>query len=133
MNSFHDPELDDVLQEDDLRHVAAMLKSASMPEPPIDEAFRSGLRRQLMTEAWSMTEGRSSWWRRVFAPPGLAWAGATAGVLLIASLVVWQGLQPSGGLDTLVIHGNVDGNRSVALQQPILVSFNQPMDHTSTE
>src|SRR5207253_1314938 len=38
-----------------------------------------------------------------------------------------------GGLDTVVIHGNVDGNRSVALQQPILVSFNQPMDHASTE
>src|SRR6266576_2849406 len=133
MNAFHDPELDDVLQDDELRRVAALLKSASTPEAPLDEAFRTGLRRQLMSEAWSMTEGRGSWWRRAFAPPGLAWAGAAAGVLLIASLVVWQGLQPSGGLDTLVIHGNVDGNRSVALQQPILVSFNQPMDHTSTE
>ena len=133
MNAFHDPELDDVLQDDELRHVAALLKSASTPEPPLDEAFRTGLRRQLMNEAWSMTEGRGAWWRRAFAPPGLAWAGAAAGVLLIASLVVWQGLQPSGGLDTVVIHGNVDGNRSVALQQPILVSFNQPMDHASTE
>src|SRR5256885_490629 len=133
MNAFPDPELDDVLQDDELRRVAALLKSASTPEAPLDEAFRTGLRRQLMSEAWSMTEGRGSWWRRAFAPPGLAWAGAAAGVLLIASLVVWQGLQPSGGLDTVVIHGNVDGNRSVALQQPILVSFNQPMDHTSTE
>ena len=133
MNSFHDSELDDVLQEDDLRRVAAMLKSARTHEPPLDEAFRSGLRRQLMTEAWSMTEGRSSWWRRVFAPPGLAWAGATAGLLLIASLVVWNAVQQPGGLDQVVIHGNVDGNRSVALQQPILVSFNQPMDHPSTE
>src|SRR5207244_2026904 len=58
--------------------------------------------------------------------------GAAAGVLLIASVVVWTSLQP-GGVNTIEIHGNVDGNRNVALQQPILVSFNQPMDHPSTE
>src|SRR2546429_747613 len=110
-----------------------MLKAASTPEPPLDEAFRTGLRRQLMNEAWSMTQGRNSWWRRVLAPPALAWAGATAGLLLIASLVITNALQQPGGFDRVVIHGNVDGNRSVALQQPILVSFNQPMDHTSTE
>jgi len=133
MNSYHDPELDDILQEDELRHVAAMLASAQTPEPPLDEAFRTGLRRQLMKEAWTMSEGRQGWWRRMFAPPGLAWAGAAAGLLLIASVAVWTATQPVGGLDKVVIHGNVDGNRSVALQQPILVSFNQPMDHPSTE
>jgi hypothetical protein len=133
MNSYHDPELDDVLQEDDLRHIASMLKAASTPEPPLDEAFRTGLRRQLMNEAWSKGEGRAAWWRRAFAPPGLAWAGAAAGVLLIASVVALYALQQPAGSDRLVIHGNVDGNRSVALQQPILVSFNQPMDHPSTE
>ena len=133
MNAFHDPELDDVLKDDDLRHIASMLKAASTPEPPLDEAFRTGLRRQLMNEAWSMTQGRNSWWRRVLAPPALAWAGATAGLLLIASLVITNALQQPGGFDRVVIHGNVDGNRSVALQQPILVSFNQPMDHPSTE
>src|SRR5438067_2633164 len=110
-----------------------MLKAASTPEPPLDEAFRTGLRRQLMNEAWSMTQGRNSWWRGVLAPPALAWAGATAGLLLIASLIITNALQQPGGFDRVVIHGNVDGNRSVALQQPILVSFNQPMDHPSTE
>src|SRR5438874_12689 len=68
MNAFHDPELDDVLQDDELRRVAALLKSASTPEAPLDEAFRTGLRRQLMSEAWSMTEGRGSWWRRAIGP-----------------------------------------------------------------
>src|SRR5437870_12163698 len=127
MTAFHDPELDDVLQDDELRHVAALLKSASTPEPPLDEAFRTGLRRQLMNEAWPMTEGRGAWWRRAFAPPGLPWAGAAAFMLLIASLGAWQGLQPPGGLDTVVIHCSGGGNRSVALPQPILVSSNQPM------
>jgi Bacterial Ig-like domain len=132
MSAYHDPELDDILQDDELRHVAAMLASAQIPEPPIDDAFRTGLRRQLMKEAWAMSEGREGWWRRMFAPPGLAWAGAVAGLLLIASVAVWTATQPPG-TNTIEIHGNVDGNRSVALHQPILVSFNQPMDHPSTE
>src|SRR6184192_3163343 len=109
MNAFHDPELDDVLQDDELRHVAALLKSASTPEPPLDEAFRTGLRRQLMNEAWSMTEGRGAWWRRAFAPPGLAWAGAAAGVLLIASVVVWGALQQPGGFQQVFVQSAIDG------------------------
>ena len=134
MNSYHDPELDDVLQDDELRHIASMLRSSTVAEPPLDEAFRTGLRRQLLNEAWTMTEGRGSWWRRAFAPPGLAWAGATAGLLLIAAVVVYTTLQQPGGLSqTVQVASPLDGNRSVALQQPILVSFNQPMDRPSTE
>ncbi len=132
MNSYHDPELEEILQEDDLRHVALMLSSARTSDPPLDEAFRTGLRRQLMKEAWAMSEGRDSWWRRVFAPPGLAWAGAAAGLLLIASVVLMFGLQPPGA-NTIAIHSSIDGDRNVELHQPILVSFNQPMDHPSTE
>ena len=134
MNSFHDPELDDVLQEADLRRLAAMLATARAPEPPLDDAFRTGLRRQLMQEAWSMAEGRGpSWWRRAFAPPGIAWAGAVAGLLLIAAVVVWTAQQQQGGLNQVIVASNVDGKNDVALQQPILVSFNQPMDRQSTE
>jgi Bacterial Ig-like domain len=133
MNSYHDPELDDVLREDDLRHIASVLSSSRTAEPPLDEAFQTGLRRQLMNEAWAMTEGRESWWRRAFAPPGLAWAGAAAGLLLIASVVVYTTLQQPGGINQIVVNSPLDGNRNVALQQPILVSFNQPMDHASTE
>ena len=133
MNSFHDPELDDVLQDEELRRIAGVLKSASMAEPPVDDAFRTGLRRQLMNEAWAMSEGRTSWWRRAFAPPGLAWAGAAAGLLLIASVVVFTTLQQPGGLNQVVVQSPLSGDHSVALQQPILVAFNQPMDHSSTE
>ena len=136
MNSYHDPELEDVMQDDELRRLSGVLSSTRLPEPPLDEAFRTGLRRQLMQEAWSMTEGRSwtGWWSRLFAPPGLAWAGAVAGVLLIAAVAVWNATQGSGGFNTVVyVASPMDGNRSVSLQQPILVSFNQPMDHQATE
>src|SRR5207253_2872952 len=82
--------------------------STRLPEPPLDEAFRTGLRRQLMQEAWSMTEGRSwtGWWSRLFAPPGLAWAGAVAGVLLMAAVAVWNAAPGSGGFNSVVYVAN---------------------------
>ncbi|HKC18278.1 MAG TPA: Ig-like domain-containing protein, partial [Candidatus Dormibacteraeota bacterium] len=133
MNSYHDPELDDVLQDPELRRMAALLGTARTPEPPLDDAFRTGLRRQLMQEAWSMAEGRNSWWRRAFAPPGIAWAGAVAGVLLIAAVAVWTATQQNGSLNQLYVSSPQDNKSNVALAQPILVSFTQPMDHQSTE
>jgi hypothetical protein len=133
MKNFHDPELEDILQDDELRRIATLLSSAAMPEPPLDDAFRTGLRRQLMQQAWGEAEGGSSWWRRAFAPPGLAWAGAAAGLVLIASVVVFVATQKPGGLTEVVVNSPLDGGKQVALQQPILVSFNQPMDHRSTE
>jgi hypothetical protein len=132
MNARHDPELDDILQDQELHRLGEMLSAASRPEPPLDDAFRSALRRQLMQTAWEMSEGRPSLWRRVFAPPGLAWIGATAGLLLIASVVVFMLTQPAG-VNTLVVSSSLDGSHGVALQQPILVSFNQPMNHQTTE
>ena len=133
MNSYHDPELDDVLQDEELRHLATVLHSAGRRDPPVDDAFRTALRRQLMQQAWAMAEGRERWWRRLFAPPGLAWVGATAGLVLIAAVVVATALQQPGGLNTVYVASPVDGNRSVPLQQPILVAFNQPMDHQTTQ
>jgi Bacterial Ig-like domain len=132
VNGRHDPELDEILQDQELRRVGDLLSAAVRPDPPIDDAFRSALRRQLMQQAWEMGEGRPSWLRRAFAPPGLAWIGATAGLLLIASVVVFMLTQPAG-VNTLVVSSSMDGSHGVALQQPILVSFNQPMDHPSTE
>jgi Tol biopolymer transport system component len=53
-------------------------------------------------------------------------------VLLIAAVVVAIATQQQiGGFTT--VYSPIDGNRNVALQQPILVSFNQPMDHQATE
>ena len=133
MNGRHDPELDEVLQDEELRRLAGLLTSTMREEPPLDDAFRSGLRRQLMQQAWEMGEGRASLWRRIFAPPGLAWVGATAGVVLIAGIVVLNSMQQPTPFQQVFVQSPIDGNRAVALAQPILVNFNQPMDHPSTE
>src|ERR1700716_744153 len=132
MSGPYDSELDAVLQDRELRRLAELLSSARRPEPPLDEAFRSDLRRQLMQQAWEMSAGRPSLWQRLFAPPRLAWVGATAGVLLIAAVVVYSVLQPTSQFD-IRVQSQRDGRTAVALRQPILVSFNQPMDHPSTE
>ena len=133
MSANHDPELDDVLQDAELRRIAAVLTSARFPDPPLDDAFRTGLRRQLMQEAWAKNEGGFSLWRRAFGPPGFAWVGAAAGLVLIASVVVWGALQQPGGFSEVHVGSPVDGKSSVSLQQPILVSFTQPMDHQTTQ
>jgi Bacterial Ig-like domain len=133
MNGRHDPELDEVLQDEELRRLAGLLTSTQRQEPPLDDAFRSGLRRQLMQQAWEMGEGRPSLWRRIFAPPGLAWVGAAAGLVLIASIVILNWTQQPGVFQQVVVQSPMDGSRAVALQQAILVNFNQPMDHPSTE
>src|SRR5258708_17802831 len=133
MNARHDPELYEILQDERRGRLAGLLNSTRREEPPLDDAFRSGLRRQLMQQAWDMGEGRQSLWRRIFAPPGLAWVGATAGVILIATIVILNWTQQTGGFQQVFVQSPMDGSRSVALQQPILVSFNQPMDHPSTE
>jgi hypothetical protein len=131
MSMHHDPDLDDVLQDAELLRIAGLLRSTRRAEPPLDEAFRTGLRRQLMQQAWGETgERRIPWWRRLSAPPTFAWAGAAAGVLLIASVVVFMASQQPGVLD---FTSPIADAHAVQLQQSILVKFNQPMDHKSTE
>ena len=132
MSTRHDPELDDVLQDQELLRLGELLSSAVRPEPPLDDAFKSSLRRQLMHQAWAIGEGRPSLWKRAFAPPGMAWIGATAGLLLIASVVVFMATQPTSSSEVSIVC-QICGSSSVALQQPILVKFNQPMNHLTTE
>src|ERR1700737_5042091 len=131
MSMRHDPELDDVLQDVELVRIGELLSSAVRPEPPLDEAFQSDLRRQLMHQAWEMGEGRQSLWKRVFAPPGTAWIGATAGVLLIASVVVYTATHQNASSDVSYL-SPIDGSSGIALLPPILVKFNQPINHQPT-
>ena len=133
MNGHHDPELDDVLQDGELQRIASLLRSARLPDPPLDDAFRSALRRQLMQRAWCTKEERIPWWRFSFAGPSLAWAGAAVGTVLIASVVIFMSTQQPGTLSQIVIQSPIDDGNAVKLSQPILVAFNQPMDHPSTE
>ena len=129
-----DPELNEVfLQDPELMRIAGLLSAASTPEPPLDDAFKSHLRRQLMDVAWRSTEGRSSWWRQALTAPRLSWAAATAVVLLIAGVVIFSAVQPPGGFNEVIVGSPQKDQSAVALHQPIVVSFNQPMDHSSTE
>jgi hypothetical protein len=133
VSAHHDPELDDVLQDDELRRLARLLSAADFAEPPLDEAFRSALRRQLMQQADAINQRRTAGWRRLFAPTGLAWAGAAAGLLLIASTVVYWTQQQPAVVNQIVVGSPIDGSRGVQLQQTILLSFNQPMNQAATQ
>jgi len=137
MSMQHDAELDDILQDGELKHVAELLRAGRMSEdPPLDDAFRSALRRQLMNRAWGMGGGTAPSWRKAFGPTGLAWAGAAVGVILIAAAVVFTALTngSTGSLTRdVLVTSPMNDQSAVRLQQPILVNFNQPMDHTSTE
>jgi len=128
-----DPELNDVLQDPELLRLAAMLSQAETPAPPLDDAFKSGLRRQLMDIAWGSAAGKESWWKQWLSPPRLSWVGAAAVVVMIASVVIYTAAQPPGGFNEVIVQSPQQDQSAVALRQPILVSFNQPMDHPSTE
>jgi len=132
MSMNHDPDLDDILQDAELIRLARLMSATRRAEPPLDEAFRSDLRRQLMQRAWGMDEQRAPWWQRLTGPPALAWAGAALGVLLIGSVVVFTANQPPG-VNQLTVTSPIADSHAVQLGQPILVSFNQPMNHPSTE
>jgi hypothetical protein len=132
MSMNHDPDLDDILQDAELIRLARLMSATQRAEPPLDEAFRSDLRRKLMQRAWGMDEQRAPWWRRLTGPPALAWAGAALGVLLIGSVVVFTANQPPG-VNQLTVTSPIADSHAVQLGQPILVKFNQPMNHPSTE
>ena len=133
MSMQHDPDLDDVLQDQELRHVADLLREARMTEAPLDDAFRSALRRQLMNQAWGMGGGGTPWWRKVFGPTGMVWATAAVGVILIGVVVVLTATNQPGPSDQVVVTSPISNQSAVRLQQPIQVTFNQPMNHPSTE
>jgi hypothetical protein len=132
MSTNHDPELDDILQDEELIRLAGLLKATRRADPPLDDAFRSSLRRQLMQRAWGMEEVRTPWWHRFAGPPALAWAGAALGILLIGSVVVFTANQ-GPGTNVLTVTSPMADAHAVQLQAPILVSFNQPMNQAATE
>src|SRR3984893_15489108 len=134
MSTQHDPELDDILQDAELMHVADLLRAGRMTDPPLDDAFRSALRRQLMNRAWGTDDSRGvHWWQKIFGPVGLAWAGAALGIILIAAVFFAINSSPGELTRQVLVTSPMSGDSAVRLQQPILVNFNQAMDHPSTE
>src|SRR5260370_7150142 len=118
MSMQHDPELDDVLQDQELMRLADLLRQGRMSDPPLDDAFRSALRRQLMNRAWGMGGGGTPWGQNIFGPATLAWAGAAAGVVLIAAVVIYNASNPATGASPVDLTRPTSYHTALRLQPP---------------
>ena len=129
-----DPELEWVFpDEPELQQTAQLLQRGRSPEPPLDPAFRAALRRRLMQEAWERAAPALPWWRQLFAPRAMAWAGATIGVLLIAVVVYTLTFTPTPPSTQVVVSSPLQGAHAVAATRPIELKFSQPMDTSAVE
>jgi hypothetical protein len=131
VSRHRDPELESLFErEPGLEHQVNLLRSARLKPPPLDANFRPALRRRLMQEAYARYETvrRPSLLARIFSGPGMAVGlAAAAAILLVFVLVVNGGNWFGPGQVQVTTVG------AVAVNQPITVSFNQPMDHHSVE
>ncbi|MDQ6919546.1 MAG: Ig-like domain-containing protein, partial [Candidatus Dormibacteraeota bacterium] len=131
MSRRQDSDLEDLFdREPALEHYANLLRSARL-KAPLDPNFRPALRRRLMEAAYERYEARRrpSIFSRLFSGPGMAMGlAAAAAILLVAVFIAnggnWFG---AGPVQVTTVGGQV------AVNQPITVSFNQPMDHQSVE
>ncbi len=130
------PPVDDELEAifDRPSDVAFAQRLHDVPRPMVeaDPTFREALRRKLMQEAWKRKEPRRPWYRRLLGPPGLAWAGAMAGVLLIVFATVTLS-QNTGNSAEKVFTSPINGHTEVATSAAIVVNFPQPMNPAATE
>lgn len=123
-------ELDQLFDDQNELRLARLLSHKQSPQVEADPAFRAGLRRQLMREAWGMSNPSPSWWRGLFAPRGFAWGGAVAGLVAVACLALLFGynqLQAGQNPSAQI------SERPVAATEPIKIRFNTDMDHASVE
>ena len=127
-----DDELEDIFDRPSDVAFAERLHQVSHPMVEADPAFREALRRRLMQEAWKQKEPRRPWYRRLLGPPGLAWAGAMAGVLLIVFATVTLS-QNTGGSVEKVFTSPINGKTQVATTSAIVVKFQQPMNPAVTQ
>lgn len=126
-----DDELDDLFRRPSDVAFAQRLHDLPHPAVDADPAFREALRRRLMQEAWKQKEPRRPWYRRLLGPPGLAWAGAMAGVLLIVFATVT--LSQNTNSTQQVFSSPINGHTQVATTSAIVVNFPQPMEPASTQ
>ena len=130
MSEHRDPELEEIFDRDpSLERYARLLRSGRLRPPPLDPGFRHALRRELMTEAYDRYHraSRPGIFSGLFSGPRLAAAAALAGVVLIGLLLFANTNPFAPGAVQVTSVG------SVAVNEPILVSFSQPMDHQSVE
>ena len=126
-----DRELDELFRADpQVQEQLRLLRAARLRTPPLDPAFKLGLRRRLMAEAYDRYErqARPGLLGRIFTGPRFAFATAVTGLVLIAVIFLATGnLFGPGPVEV------IEPSHPVAVDQPISVSFNQQMDHKSVE
>ena len=132
MSRRPDPDLDPIFeQEPGLERYARLLGGARLKPPPLDPGFRHALRRQLMTQAYDRFEkqSRPGFLAGLFSGPRMAAATVLVGALLVAFLLLANAnLSGSGQVTITTIQ-----TTPVAVSQPIVLTFSQPMDHQSVE
>ena len=131
MSRHQDSELEDLFDRAPaLEHYANLLRTAGLKPPPLDPNFRPALRRRLMQAAYERfeTRRRPSLIARIFSGPGMAVGLAAAAAVLLGFVLVANGGSWFGPGQVQVTTVG-----AVAVNQPITVSFNQPMDHLSVE
>ncbi|MBO0702305.1 MAG: Ig-like domain-containing protein, partial [Candidatus Dormibacteraeota bacterium] len=127
-----DDELEDIFDRPSDVAFAQRLHDTPRQAVEADPAFREALRRRLMQEAWKQKEPRRPWYRRLLGPPGLAWAAAMAGVLLIVFVTLTLA-QNTGGSTHQVFTSPINGHTQVATSSAIVVNFPQPMNTAATQ
>jgi hypothetical protein len=131
MSRHSDPELEDLFKRTPaLERFVNLLRMTRLKPPPLDPSFRPALRRRLMQAAYDRyeTRQRPSLFARLFSGPGMAVGLAAAAVLLLGFVLVVNGGSWFGPGQV-----QVTSVGAVAVNQPITVSFNQPMNHLSVE
>lgn len=126
MSEEHLDDLDQIFDDPELTQLARFMSLREAPDPPLDPSFRMALRRDLMHVAWEMAERPSGWWRRLLSPVPIAWASGAVGVALVATVAI-------GYVESQVSGPSVRYAGFHSAQQPIVLNFSQPMDHTSVE
>ena len=130
MSQPRDPDLEGIFDRDpSLERYARLLKAGRLKPPPLDPGFRHGLRRELMTQAYDRYDRRArpGLLARIFTGPRMAGATVLVGAVLVGFLLITNGNLLGSGNVTVTTVG------AQGVDQPILVSFSQPMDHQSVE
>jgi hypothetical protein len=125
-----DSDLELIFDDEESLRLGSLLSQRTPPQVDADPAFRSALRRQLMREAWDMSHPAPRWWQQLLAPRGLAWAGATVGVVAVACvalLFAYDQFQAQRAPEAM------GPSHPVAANQAFDLRFSTDMDHTSVE
>ena len=133
-----DPELDELFREPELHDMAQLLRSVGHERVDPDPAFRTSLRRRLMTEAWDQMRPRAPWYRRILAPsaprrplfsgPMLAGLAGAIGVCLLAFAMLNVVLTQPGKTTQVTASSPLQDAQAVGLKEPIVINFNHQVD-----